>query len=95
MEVTSYHLRHIAIFLFDSGKSAKTAAEKISAVYPGTMAVRTCQEWFAKFRRGDRDLKDQPRSGRPLTTDKNRLGALMEEDPCRTRQGLAEELGCA
>ncbi|GFV37659.1 histone-lysine N-methyltransferase SETMAR [Trichonephila clavipes] len=46
--------------------------------------VRQCQNWFAKFRSGDFDAEDAPRSGRPVEADKDAIKALVELLPDNT-----------
>jgi len=39
-----------------------------------------CQKWFAKFRSGEMNIEDAPRSGRPVTTDVDQTTALIDSD---------------
>jgi len=52
--------------------------------------------WYARFRDGREDVKDDARSGRPLTarTDKNveSVHRLLTEDHCTTLQMIADRL---
>ncbi|GFX96938.1 histone-lysine N-methyltransferase SETMAR [Trichonephila clavipes] len=53
------------------GKNAVQARKKLTNVYgEGVLTVRQCQNWFAKFRSGNFDVEDAPRSGRPVEVDK-------------------------
>ena len=85
-----------AYMLYDY-KSNLTAAEscwRINAAFGEcTIAERTCQKWFAKFKEGDFDLDDEPRSGRPSEVDDDRLRQLIEADPSQTCVALAQQLG--
>ena len=58
------------------------------------MPVRTAQNWFKRFKDGNFDLKDTPRSGRPVEFDEERLNQLIHEDPRQTTRELAEIMGC-
>ena len=55
----------------------KTAAETVTmlreAFKEEALRQASVYEWFARFKRGDMSLEDQPRSGRPSTcrTDEN------------------------
>ncbi|GFX79335.1 histone-lysine N-methyltransferase SETMAR [Trichonephila clavipes] len=40
--------------------------------------VRQCQNWLAKFRSGNFDVEDAPRSGRPVEADKDAIKALVD-----------------
>ncbi|GFX78310.1 histone-lysine N-methyltransferase SETMAR [Trichonephila clavipes] len=54
------------------GKNAVQARKKMTDVYgEGVLTVRQCQNWFAKFRSGNFDVEDAPRSGRPDNTTIN------------------------
>ncbi|UYV71056.1 hypothetical protein LAZ67_8001560, partial [Cordylochernes scorpioides] len=75
------HFRHLLFFLFHRGQKAAEAARDISNVYgKGVIGERAAQKWFAKFKNGDRDLENTPRSGRPSEFDEEHLKALMKED---------------
>ncbi|GFW37538.1 histone-lysine N-methyltransferase SETMAR [Trichonephila clavipes] len=58
------------------GKNAVQARKKLTDVYgEGVLTVRQCQNWFAKFRSGNFDVEDAPRSGRPVEADKDAIKA--------------------
>ncbi|CAK1598259.1 unnamed protein product [Parnassius mnemosyne] len=44
----------------------------------GVLTVRQCQNWFAKFRSGNFDVEDAPRSGRPVEAYKDAIKALVD-----------------
>lgn len=51
--------------------------KKLFAVYvEGTLSNRTAQEWFARFRSGNFEVKDATRSGRPMT---GKVDEIMEK----------------
>ncbi|GFX10371.1 histone-lysine N-methyltransferase SETMAR [Trichonephila clavipes] len=53
--------------------------QKLTDVYgEGVLKVRQCQNWFAKFRSGNFDVEDAPRSGRPVEADKDTIKALVD-----------------
>ena len=54
--------------------------------------VRQCQNWFARFRSGDFDLKDAPRSGRPTEVDDDNIKAMIESNQRSTTRVIAEKL---
>ena len=78
-----------------SSKWVKKAAETIlnisSASGPGTTNECTVQWWFRKFHKGDESLEDD-RSGWPSEVDNDQLRAIIEADPLRTTQEVAQEL---
>ncbi|GFU46632.1 histone-lysine N-methyltransferase SETMAR [Trichonephila clavipes] len=44
----------------------------------GVLTVRQRQNWFAKFRSGNFDVEDAPRSGRPVEAYKDAIKALVD-----------------
>ncbi len=59
------------------------------------LSTRTAQHWFNRFKNGNLELDDLPRSGRPLEVDVDLLKQLIEQDPRLTLRCLAEQLGCS
>ena len=51
-----------------------------------------CQNWFARFRSGDFELKDAPRSGRPTEVDDDKIKAMIENNRRSTTREIAEKL---
>lgn len=93
MEDKSVHFRHILLFYFHKGKNARQACEKLCKVYGNnSLQERQCQRWFKKFRSGDFDLNDDPRSGRPTEVDDDKIKALMDSNPRYTTREVAEIL---
>ncbi|RLU19787.1 hypothetical protein DMN91_008346 [Ooceraea biroi] len=93
MEENKEHFRHLMLFYYRKGKNASQATNSICSVYgEGALAERTVRKWFAKFRAGDFNLKDQERSGKPSTTDDDQLKTLIENNPRYTTRELAEIL---
>ena len=58
-----------------------------------TLAERTCQKWFARFKSGDFCLEDEERPEQPKKFEDEELEALLDEDCCQTQEELAESLG--
>jgi hypothetical protein len=48
---------------------------------------------FSRFKKGNFELNELPRSGRPMELDVDLLKQLIEEDPRLTVRCLAEQLG--
>ena len=59
------------------------------------IAERTSQDWHAKFKRGNFDLKDAPCSGRLIELDEERLNQFFHEDSHQTTRKLAEKMECS
>ena len=52
------HFRHILLYYFRKGKKAVQLQEKLYDVYSEkSLTEHECQNWFARFRSGDFDLK--------------------------------------
>ena len=45
------------------------------------LSIRTAQHWFNRFKNGNFELDDLPRSGRPSEVDVELLKQLIEEEP--------------
>ncbi|GFV55827.1 histone-lysine N-methyltransferase SETMAR [Trichonephila clavipes] len=79
MESDKQHFRHFLLFYYKKGKKAVQARKKLTDVYgEGVLTVRQCQNWFAKFRSGNFDIEDAPRSGRPVEVDKDVIKSLVD-----------------
>ncbi|KOC64196.1 Histone-lysine N-methyltransferase SETMAR [Habropoda laboriosa] len=90
------HFRHLLLFAFNQGSKAAKAARDICAVYgEGAIAERTARDWYAKFKNGNFDLKDAPRSGRPVEFDEERLNQLLHVNSRQTTRELAEKMECS
>ncbi|KAK6742144.1 hypothetical protein RB195_009797 [Necator americanus] len=76
----------------EQGSNATKAARDICALYgDGAIAERTARDWYATFKNGVFDLKDAPRSGRPVELDEERLNQLLHENSGQTTRELAEK----
>ncbi|KAG5348093.1 SETMR methyltransferase, partial [Acromyrmex charruanus] len=90
MENEKVHIRHVMLWEFKQGNSAKGTAEKICSVYgEDLISDRTVRHWFAKFRSGDTTLKDGPRAGRPSDLDDNLLKAMLEQNSRQSTRDIA------
>ncbi|XP_015185986.1 PREDICTED: histone-lysine N-methyltransferase SETMAR-like [Polistes dominula] len=93
MESQKVHIRHVMLWEFKQGNSAKVTAEKICRVYvEGLITDRAVRNWFVKFRSGDMTLKDEPRARRPSDFDDNLLKAVLEQNPRQSTRCIAERL---
>ncbi|XP_026830154.1 histone-lysine N-methyltransferase SETMAR-like [Ooceraea biroi] len=78
--VDEVHIRHCMLLFFDQGMNATKTTESIIDLYGSVLAVNKCQRWFRKFKSGDRNLQDAPRSERPSNFDDDILKSLVESD---------------
>ncbi|XP_020298171.1 histone-lysine N-methyltransferase SETMAR-like, partial [Pseudomyrmex gracilis] len=74
-------IRYILKFYFKKGKNATQAAKKICDVYGhDAVSIRVAQSWFKRFQSGNFDVKDAPRSGRPITEKVDEIMKIIEQD---------------
>ena len=93
MEIPDGYFRHILLYYYRKGKNAVQALKKLYDVYGEKSSTeRQCQNWFARFRSGDFDLKDAPRSGRPTEVDDDKIKAMIENNRCITTWEIGEKL---
>ena len=60
----------------------------------GVIGESTVKKWFAKFKNGNFDIDDTPRSGKPSEFDEDHLKALLKEESLQTSRELAEKINC-
>jgi len=93
MEIEKEHCRHILLFYYRKGKNAVQARKKICNVYgEDVLTERQCQNWFAKFRSANFDLKNKPRPGRPVEGNEGSIKALIDANRRITTREIAERL---
>jgi [histone H3]-lysine36 N-dimethyltransferase SETMAR len=92
MEI-SQEIRHILLFCFKKGQKCAKTLKKVCAVY-GEMAlsISTVKRWFSRFRSGNFDIKDESRSGRPITKEIDEILKLIHEDRHISTRHIAKEL---
>ena len=56
------------------------------------VSVRTAQKWFKKFSEGHTDLRDEPRSDRPMTVNTEAIRAAVEANSSTSTRRLSAEL---
>ena len=57
-----------------------------------SLTERLCQNWFARFRSGDFDLKNASRFGHPTEVDSDKIEAMIENNQRSTTRKIAENL---
>ncbi|CAH2092000.1 unnamed protein product [Euphydryas editha] len=93
MSDISEEISYVMLFYYKKGKGAAKTWRKICEVYgENAVSERWTQEWFARFRSGNFDVKDAPRSGQPVTEKVDEILQLMEQDRHVSCQEIAEAL---
>ncbi|GFU24751.1 histone-lysine N-methyltransferase SETMAR [Trichonephila clavipes] len=81
MEVSKEKIRFILQFFFDKGENARHVAEIANDVYSAdTVTVNHVQFWFRRFHSGIFDVKDAPRTGRPIVENVDKITEIIEVD---------------
>lgn len=73
-------LRSVILYEYHQQRSATVAWQNINRAYPELVSLRKIKMWFAKFKNGEFDLKDKPRSGRPVKMDEDALLTLLKHN---------------
>ncbi|GFT31651.1 histone-lysine N-methyltransferase SETMAR [Trichonephila clavipes] len=81
MEVNKEKIRYFSQFFFDKGENASQAAEIVDGVYGAdTVTGNYVQFWFRRFRSGIFEIKDAPRTGRPVVENVYKITEIIEVD---------------
>jgi len=62
------------------------------SIWGNAVGLTTIKEWFAKFKKGEFDLEDKSRVGRPKETLADDLQALLDEDDSQSKRELGRLL---
>ena len=85
--------RNIFFHEFKLRRNAAQTARNINEVWgEGSVNECTVQRWYQKFRSGNTSLEDEPHGSRPPVIDNDQLKVLIEADPLKSTQEVAEEL---
>lgn len=96
MDTSKEKIRYILQFFFDKGENASQAAENVNSVYgPDTVTANHAQFWFRRFRSGNFDVKDAPRTGRPIVKNVDKIMDYVESDRHVSTVSIAQELKIA
>ena len=96
MDFSRREIRALLLYEFRQGRRATVASRNIArAVGADRVSAQVARRWFARFRIGDFELDDRPRSGRPPTVNVGLLEEHIEQDPQLSCQFLAEQLECS
>ncbi|GFV95033.1 histone-lysine N-methyltransferase SETMAR [Trichonephila clavipes] len=93
MEVNKKKIRYISHFPFDKGKNASQAAEIVDGVFGAdTVTANYVQFWFRLFRSGIFDVKDPPRTGRPVVENVDKITEIIQVDRHVSNRNIIQKL---
>ncbi|VDL78803.1 unnamed protein product [Nippostrongylus brasiliensis] len=82
------------LLYYNSGLSAADAHRQLQAMYgEGIVSYRTVADRFGFSKKGDYNLEDSKRSGRPVEVDLEALRDVVEADSSMTTREMSETLG--
>ncbi len=95
LKIYRRELRVLLLHEFHLGqKATETTSNICSTMGKDVLSIRTAQHWFNRFKNGNIELDDLPRSGIPLEVDLDVLKQLIGEDRRLTARRLTDRLGC-
>ncbi|GFV64970.1 histone-lysine N-methyltransferase SETMAR [Trichonephila clavipes] len=69
------------MFFFDKGENVSHVTEISNGVYGANTVTANCvQFWFRRFRSGIFDVKDAPRTGKPIVENVDKITEIIEVD---------------
>ncbi|GFW87565.1 histone-lysine N-methyltransferase SETMAR [Trichonephila clavipes] len=78
MEVNKEKIRFISKFFFDNGENSSQVDESANGGYgANTVTANYVQFWFRRFRSGIFDVKDAPRTGRPVVENVDKISEII------------------
>jgi len=93
MDTSKEKIRYILQFFFDKDENASQAAENVNSVY-GSDTVSQSRA-IRRFRFGNFDVKDAPRSGRPIIEKGDKIMEIVESDRHVNTVSIAQKLNIA
>ncbi|XP_018052920.1 PREDICTED: uncharacterized protein LOC108690243 [Atta colombica] len=85
--------RQLMLYCFQQGFTASQTMIELYSVFGKTcVTLHTIWRWYRKFRTGDFNVEDLPRSGRPQEFDVTLLKDIMHKNPQMTVKELAATL---
>jgi len=95
-ELSRRDVRVLLLYEYRMGHRAAEAARNIcSFMGGGVVSERDAQLWFKRFRDGQTDLDDLPRSGRPREIDDDELQKIVDSDSTLSLRDYATVLECS
>ncbi|CAF0817539.1 unnamed protein product [Didymodactylos carnosus] len=94
MSVQNRLIRELLLYELQLDHTAAEAIRNICAAKgEGAVKKSTASDWFRKFKNGDTNFEDQPRSGRPFSIDPEALRQAVEADPATSTCKLSAKFG--
>lgn len=93
MNFTKTCFRHCLLYEFNLGHNPAVAYRNLRYVFGEQCpSERTVERWFSKFSSGDFSIEDQPRAGRPVELNIEKLLEIVKENPRLTTREMEIEL---
>ncbi|XP_054158710.1 histone-lysine N-methyltransferase SETMAR-like [Oppia nitens] len=85
-------VRYAMEYEYRRGTNPTMAASNINDAYPEAVSVRTCQQWWKRWKEEGVVVEDKERSGRPSKIDNEMLTDLIEMNPKFSGEEIGEIL---
>ncbi|GBL89034.1 Histone-lysine N-methyltransferase SETMAR [Araneus ventricosus] len=93
MELSRQQIRTIMYYEFRNKFSAHECHQKMCVCLGiNTVSYDPVKVWFRKFKAGNFDIEDIPRSGRPIEVDCEQLKQIIDQDRNVSTRTIALEL---
>jgi [histone H3]-lysine36 N-dimethyltransferase SETMAR len=96
MNTTKFEIRTLIHHEFSLGRKPRQAHQNIIQTKgPGVVSHVTVKRWYGKFRDGQMNIEDEPKSGRPSKINEDAVLAAIEADPTLSARMLAADFHCS
>ncbi|GFV48443.1 histone-lysine N-methyltransferase SETMAR [Trichonephila clavipes] len=93
MEVNKEKIQFFLQFFFDKSEKAIQVVEIANGVYGAdTVTVNNVQVWFRRFRSGIFEVKNSPRTGRPVVDNVDKITEIIEVDRHVRCRSISQDL---
>ena len=81
------------MYEFRKGSTTGEACKAICEAFGGpVVTIRTCKNWFKRFKAKDDSLEDKPRGGRPTRVSRKELGKFVRHNLHASTQEVGDAL---